>query len=67
MHDPDEDIRAEAALALYEAARSTPKAALVVEALKRVADTDESDYVRVASLKYLRKLVQPSASDALSG
>jgi hypothetical protein len=39
----------------------------VVEALKRVADTDESDYVRVASLKYLRKLVQPSASDDLSG
>src|SRR5713226_9279176 len=25
LHDPDEDIRAEAALALYEAGRNTPK------------------------------------------
>lgn len=27
LHDSDEDVRAEAALALYEAARSTPKGA----------------------------------------
>jgi hypothetical protein len=64
MHDPDEDIRAEAALALYEAGRETPKEAQVREALKRSADTDDSDYVRVAALKYLRKLDQRSASDA---
>jgi hypothetical protein len=63
MHDPDEDIRAEAALALYEAARSTPKEARVREAFKRVADTDESDYVRVAALEYQRKLDQRSVSD----
>jgi len=28
----------------------------VREAFKRVAEADESDYVRVAALKYLRKL-----------
>jgi hypothetical protein len=42
LHDPDEDVRAEAALALYEAARSTPKEARVAEAFKGVADTDAS-------------------------
>jgi HEAT repeat protein len=56
MHDSDEDIRAEAALALYEAARSTPKEAQVRAAFKRVADEDESDYVRNAALKFLQKL-----------
>lgn len=56
MHDSDEDIRAEAALALYEAARSTPKESRVRGALKGVADNDESDYVRDAALKYLKKL-----------
>ena len=50
---------AEAALALYEAARRTPKEARVAEAFKGVADTDASDYVRDA-LKYLRKFAQPS-------
>ena len=66
MHDPDEDIRAEAALALYEAARGTSKEPRVREALKRVADVDESDYVRVAALKYLRSLDEQSSSDARS-
>jgi hypothetical protein len=56
MHDSDEDIRAEAVLALYEAARSTPKEAQVRAAFKRVADDDESDYVRDAALKFLQKL-----------
>src|ERR1035441_2976474 len=56
MHDSDEDIRAEAALALYEAARGTPKESQVKAALKGVADNDESDYVRDAALKYLKKL-----------
>ena len=67
MHDPDQDIRAEAALALYEAARSTPKQAQVREAFRRVADADESDYVRVGTLKYLEKLDERPASDAWSG
>jgi hypothetical protein len=58
MHDSDEDIRAEAALALYEAARSTPKESRVRAAFKSVADIDESDYVREAALKYLKKLDQ---------
>jgi HEAT repeat protein len=66
MHDPDEDIRAEAALALYEAARSTPKEPRIREAFKRVADTDESDYVRGAALEYLRKLDQRLNSDVRS-
>jgi HEAT repeat protein len=56
MHDPDEDIRAEAALALYEAARGTPKEARVTEALTKVTDTDESEFVRTAALRYLRIL-----------
>jgi HEAT repeat protein len=67
MHDPDEDIRAEAALALYEAARKTPKEAEVREALKRVAADDASDYVREAALKYLRELDQLSAGNPRSG
>lgn len=56
--DPDEDLRAEAALALYEAARNTPQEARVRDAFRKVADTDKSDYVRVAALNYLRKLDQ---------
>jgi HEAT repeat protein len=64
MHDPDEDIRAEAALALYEAARSTPKEARVREAFKVVSDNSEvSDYVRDAAQVYLSKL-QQSGSEA---
>ena len=60
LHDSDEDVRAEAALALSEAARSTPKGASGREAFKGVADTDASDYVRDAALEYLRKFAQPS-------
>jgi HEAT repeat protein len=60
--DPDEDIRTEAALALYEAARGTPKEARVKEAFKKVADEDESDDVRAAALRYLRKLDESSIS-----
>ena len=59
--DPDEDIRAEAALVLYEAARGTPKEARVREAFKKVSDTDESDYVRDAVLNCLHKLEEESA------
>ncbi|MGH9496260.1 MAG: HEAT repeat domain-containing protein [Candidatus Sulfotelmatobacter sp.] len=55
-HDPDEDVRVDAALALYTAARGTPKKAQVREALKRSADADESDYVRESALNYLQKL-----------
>ncbi|HME35129.1 MAG TPA: HEAT repeat domain-containing protein [Candidatus Sulfotelmatobacter sp.] len=60
--DPDEDIRAEAVLALYEAARGTPKESRVREAFERVADADESEYVRDAALRYLRKLDERSKS-----
>jgi HEAT repeat protein len=56
LSDPDEDIRTEAALALYEAARGTPKEDRVREAFKKVSDTDESDYVREVVLNYLHKL-----------
>jgi HEAT repeat protein len=67
MHDPDEDIRAEAALALYEAARSTPKEAQVREAFKIVSDNAEtSDYVRDAARTYLRKLDQQPGSEVRS-
>lgn len=62
--DPDEDIRAEAALALYEAARGTPKEARVREAFKKVSDTDESDHVRDKVLNYLHKIEEASAGKA---
>jgi hypothetical protein len=57
-HDPDEEVRAEASLALYEAARGTPKQNRVSEVFKRVAEGDESDYVRDSVLGYLLKLAQ---------
>lgn len=56
MHDPDEDVRAEAALALYEAARGTPKEGRVKDALTRAAATDESEYVRDSASTYVRKI-----------
>lgn len=59
--DSDEDIRAEAALALYEAGRGTPKEARIREAFKKVSDSDESDYVRDVVLNYLHKLEESSA------
>lgn len=65
-HDPDEDVRAFASLALYEAARGTPKEAQVREALKRATDADESDYVRESALNYLEKLNERSTSDTRS-
>ncbi len=56
LHDADEDIRAEAALALYEAGRNTPKQDQITKALNRAADDDASDYVREAAATYLQKL-----------
>src|SRR5450432_835941 len=55
-HDPDEDVRAFASLALYEAARGTPKQESVTQVFKRVAESDESDYVRDSVSRYLLKL-----------
>lgn len=55
VHDPDEDLRAEAALALYEASRGTANEVRVRDALSKAADTDQSDYVRDAARNYLRK------------
>jgi len=66
MRDPDEDVRAQAALALYEAASGTPQETRVKETLKRAADTDECDYVRESALRYLQKLDERSASGARS-
>jgi hypothetical protein len=54
--DPDEDVRAFAALALCEAARGTPKQNRVIEVFKRVAESKESDYVRDSVSRYLLKL-----------
>ena len=59
-HDPDEDVRAFASLALYEAARGTPKQNRVSEVFKRVTESDESDYVRDSVTRYLLKLAQHS-------
>ena len=56
LHDPDEDIRAEAALALYEAGKNTPKEEHIRKALKKAADGDDSGYVRAAAANYLQKL-----------
>jgi hypothetical protein len=55
-HDPDEDVRAEAALALYEAARGTPKEELVREAFNKAVVAEESGYVRDSVLAYIHKL-----------
>lgn len=57
-HDPDEDVRVDAALALYEAARGSPKRNCVTEVFKRVAESDESDYVRDSVSRYLVKFSQ---------
>jgi len=56
MHDPDEDVRAEAALALYEAARGTPKEERVREAFNKAMEAEESVYVRDSVLAYIQKL-----------
>jgi len=56
MHDPDEDVRAEAALALYEAARGTPKEGVVREAFNKAVEAEESDYARDSVLAYIRKM-----------
>jgi len=57
-HDADEDVRADVALALYEAARGSPKRDRVTEVFKRLAESDESDYVRDSVSTYLPKLIQ---------
>lgn len=58
LHDPDEDIRAHSALALYEAAKGTPKEDAVRAVFRKVAQEDASDYVRDSALGYLRKFDQ---------
>jgi hypothetical protein len=63
-HDPDEDVRAFASLALYEAARGTPKQNRVSEVFKRVAGSDKSDYVRDSVSRYLLKLAQHPDSNS---
>jgi HEAT repeat protein len=56
VHDPDEDVRAEAALASYEASRGTANEVRVNDAFSKAANTDQSDYVRDAARNYLRNL-----------
>jgi HEAT repeats len=58
IRDSDEDVRAEAALALYEASRGTHKEKVVREAFKRAAQSDASGFVRDSALAYLEKLNQ---------
>jgi hypothetical protein len=57
-HDPDEDVRAFASRALYEAGRGSPKLDRVREVFKHVAQNDESDYVRDSVSGYLLKLAE---------
>jgi HEAT repeats len=59
-HDPDEDVRAFASLALYTIARGTPKQNRISEVFMRVAESDESDYVRDSDSSYRLKLAQPT-------
>jgi hypothetical protein len=57
LHDPDGDVRAQAALALYEAARGTPKEARVREVFGAVIDDSEApEYVRERAARHLRLL-----------
>lgn len=67
MHDPDEDIRSEAALALYEAARNTPKEDQVRQAFKTVYDSTETpDFLRDQAQTYLCKLDRRPSSEGQS-
>jgi len=61
-HDPDEDVRVFASLALYEAARGSLKQNRISEVFKRVAESDESDYVRDSVSSYLLNLAQHASS-----
>jgi hypothetical protein len=63
-HDPDEDVRAFASLALYEAARGTPKQNRVSEVFKLVAASDESDYVCDSVTRYLLKLTNETTPNS---
>ena len=63
-HDPDEDVRAFASLALYEAARGTPKQNRVNEVFKLVAVSDKSDYVRDSVTGYLLKLANETTPNS---
>jgi hypothetical protein len=62
--DSDEDVRAFASFALYEAARGTPKQNQVCDVFKSVAQSDESDYVRDSVSTYLVKLAPPAEPDS---
>lgn len=63
-HDPDEDVRAFASLALCEAARGTPKQNRVSEVFKLVAASDESDYVRDSVTRYILKLANETTPNS---
>jgi hypothetical protein len=54
-HDPDEEVRASASRALWEASRGTPKQNRVSSAFQRVWESDEFDYVRESVSRYLLK------------
>ena len=59
FHDPEEEVRVTAALALYEASRATARQDQVQAAFKTIAENDANEYVREAARSYLTKLQSP--------
>lgn len=58
LHDDDEDVRSEAALALYEVSRGTPKQREALEAFGLVIDNPESPaFLRDEVTEYRSKLL----------
>jgi hypothetical protein len=56
FHDPEEEVRAMAALALYQSAQGTGKLQQVVAAFKAIAGNENNDRVRESVQSYLTKL-----------
>jgi hypothetical protein len=66
-HDPDEDVRIEAAFALSEAPRNAPNAHRVRDALRQASESSETpDEVRDEARRFLSKLDQDSGSEVRS-
>jgi HEAT repeat protein len=66
-HDPDEDVRIRAALALSEASRNAPNWHRVEEAFRQVSNSSETpDDVRDEVRRFLSKLEQDPGSEVRS-